>query len=77
MYVTFTNTTDKPRYGLEVVAEGNILYIDSEDLYDSKALHAGSTMTIRMDVSSSFLDYYEANGIIPASVDAIVYAEMN
>lgn len=82
MYVTFTNTTDQPIYGLEVVAalldaDGNILYVEGDSLYGNRALHAGSTMTIRMDVSSSFLDYYEANGLIPASVDAIVYAKTN
>lgn len=82
MYATFTNTSDSPIYGLEVVvalldAEGNILYVESESMYDSKALHAGSTMTVRIDVSSSFIEYYEANGLVPASVDAIAYAELN
>lgn len=80
MYATFTNPTDAPVYDLKVVAalldaEGNILYMDSDSLYN-KALHAGSSMTVRMDVSSSFIEYYEAKGFVPATVDAIAYAEI-
>lgn len=80
MYATFTNTTDKPLYNIEVVAalldaEGNILYVESDTMYN-KALHAGSSMTIRFDVSSSFIEYYEANGFVPVSVDALAYAKV-
>ena len=80
MYATFTNTSDKPLYNIEVVAalldaEGNILYVESDTMYNN-ALHAGSTVTVRFDVSSSFIEYYEANGFVPVSVDALAYAKV-
>lgn len=80
MYATFTNPTDNPIYNFKVVAalldaEGNILYVDGDSLYN-QALHGGSSITVRMDVSSSFIEYYEANGFAPATVDAIAYAEI-
>lgn len=79
MYVNYTNNTDQPIWGVEAVmalldAEGNILYMDNDNLYDSRALMPGSSMMIRIDINSSFIEYYEANGLTPASVDAIVYA---
>ena len=78
MYATVTNDTDKPLYGIRVVlalldAEGNILNIDDESMYDDKALTPGSSMIVRKSISSTFMDYYKANGIVPASVDAIAY----
>ena len=78
MYATVTNNTDKPLYGIRVVlalldAEGNILDIEDENMYDDKALTPGSSMIVRKDISSTFMDYYKANGIVPASVDAIAY----
>ena len=54
-------------------AEGNILDIEDENMYDDKALTPGSSMIVRKDISSTFMDYYKANGIVPASVDAIAY----
>lgn len=81
MYVTFTNTSDVPVYNLAVVAalldaEGNILYVSDDSMY-SKALHSGSSITVRMDVNSSFIEYFEANGFVPVAVDAVAYAEIN
>lgn len=78
MYATVTNNTENPLYSIEVVfalldAEGNILNIDSKALYDELALMPGSSMIVRKDISSSFMEYYEANGIVPAAVDAIAY----
>ena len=77
MYATVTNNTDKPIYGIQVVlvlldAEGNILDIEDESMYDNKALTPGSSMIVRKDISSD-MDYFKANGIVPASVDAIAY----
>ncbi len=78
MYATVTNNTDKPIYGIRVVlvlldAEGNILDIEDESMYDNKALTPGSSMIVRKDIPSAHMDYFKANGIVPASVDAIAY----
>ncbi len=78
MMATVTNNTDAPLYKIEVVlalldAEGNILYIDSKDMYSELALMPGSSMIVRKEISSAFMEYFEANGIVPASVDAIAY----
>ena len=79
MYAVVTNNTDDVVYNLEVVlalldAEGNILYIDGHDLYSSVGVNPGAAVTFRLDISSSFIEYFDANGIVPVSVDAIAYA---
>ena len=81
MYATFTNDTDEPVYGIEIVlalldAEGNILYMDDAGMYNDKAVMPGSSITVRADVSSSFIEYFEKNGLTPASVDAIAYVDI-
>lgn len=81
MYAAVQNNTDMILYDIEVVlalldSEGNILYIDSHDLYDDTGLAPGSKIMIRKDISSSFMDYFETNGIVPASVDAIAFVEL-
>lgn len=81
MYATVTNNTDEPIYGIKVVlalldAEGNILDIEDEYMYDNKALTPGSSMIIRKDISSSYMEYYAAKGIVPVSVDAIAYVNV-
>ena len=81
MYATVTNDTDRPIYDIEVVLvllddEGNILCMEEENLYDSKALTPGSSMIIRKSVNSSFKEYFEKNGITPARVDAIAFVNI-
>lgn len=81
MYATFTNDTDQPVYDITVVlalldAEGNILYMDDSTMYSDKAVMPGSSITIRKDVSSSFIEYFEKNGLTPVSVDAIAYVNV-
>lgn len=78
MYATVTNNTDDIVYNVAVVlalldAEGNILYIDNHSLYTTLGINPGSTVTIREDISSSFMDYFEANDYAPAKVDALAY----
>ncbi len=78
MYATITNNTDKASYNISVVlalldADGNILHIEDDSLYSDKALAPGSSIIIRKDISSMYMDYFAANGLIPASVDAIAY----
>ncbi|MBE5782707.1 MAG: hypothetical protein E7329_05245 [Clostridiales bacterium] len=81
MYAEVTNHTDAPLYDISVVlalldAEGNILYMDDDSLYSEKALAPGSTLFFRKDISSEFMDYFAANNLVPASVDAIAYVEI-
>ena len=81
MYTTVTNDTEEPVYGIEVVlalldAEGNILFMDSENLYNDVALMPGSSITIRKDVSSSFIEYFEKNGLVPTTVEAIAFVDI-
>jgi len=78
MYATVTNNTEEPLYDISVVfaltdAEGNILYMDDDYLYSDRALTPGSSMIIRKDISSSFIEYFEANSTTPAAVDALAY----
>lgn len=82
MYATITNDTDEPLYDISVVmalldAEGNILDIEDDSLYSERALMLGSSIIIRKEISSSFLDYYKEHGLVPASVDAIAYVNIN
>lgn len=78
MYATVTNDTDDIVYDVEVVlalldAEGNILCVDSHNLYSTLGINPGSTVTVREDIGSSFMEYFELNGKVPATVDAIAY----
>lgn len=78
MYAQITNSTDQILYDIEVVlalldTDGNILYIADDYLYSERALMPGSSMMIRKDIPSDFMEYFEANGITPAAVDAIAY----
>lgn len=80
VYVTFTNTTDETRYDFYISsalhdAEGNLIFVETQCASDV-ALHPGSTVTVKMYVDKEFVEYYEENGIEPASVDAMVYYEV-
>lgn len=76
IYVTFTNTTDTPRYDFYVTAalydaEGELIFVDS-NILSSIAVHPGATLTVRMYIDSSMIEEYWANDIVPTSIDAIV-----
>lgn len=78
LYATVNNPTEEVQYDVEVVfalldAEGNIICIDSKSLYDEVGIMPGQSLMIRLDISSSFIDYYDAKGIVPVSVDALAY----
>jgi len=80
MYVTVTNDTDEPIYDINVVvvlldAEGNILHLEDDSLYEC-AIAPGSTVIIRKEIYSNYMEYFEANGLVPASTDAIAYYEV-
>jgi len=81
MYATVTNNTDEPLYDVEVVlvlldADGNILYMSDADMYSDKAIMPGSSIQIKEYVDSDFIDWYETEGIQPASVDAIAFVNV-
>lgn len=81
MYATITNDTAEPIFGITAVlvlldAEGNILYVDDAGMYSDKGIMPGSSIIVRLAVSSSFIDAYEKNGSTPASVDAIAYVNV-
>ena len=82
MYATVTNDTDKPIYDITVVlalldADGNILDIEDDSLYGDRALAPGSSIIIRKDIPSSFMDYYKEKGFVPTTVDAIAYVNVD
>lgn len=81
MYATATNNTEEVLFDISVVfalldAEGNILYMDEDNLYSDRGLMPGSSIVFRKDIPSSFMEYFETNELIPVSVDAIVYVEV-
>ena len=78
MYATVTNDTDETVYGLAVVfalldADNNVLYVEREGLSSSIGVAPGSKVVMKVDVPNSFMDYYNANNIVPTTVDAIAY----
>lgn len=80
MYATVTNDTDAPVYKIEIVlalldADGKILYMDEDSMYN-KGLMPGSSIVVRVDVSSSFIELFEKEGLTPASVDAIAFTRI-
>lgn len=82
MYAVVTNNTNEPLYDISVVlalldASGNILFVDDASMYSDKALMPGSSMTVRKDVDSKFIEYFTKNGIKPSVVDAIAFVEIS
>ena len=73
-YMSAEGETDSMEFEYE--AKGNILYMDDANMYDDKAVMPGSSIIIRKDVSSSFIEYFEQKGLVPASVDAIAYVNI-
>jgi len=80
LYATITNDTTEPIYDVSVAialldAEGNILHIDDSTLYEC-AIMPGSSVTVRKEIYSQYMEYFKANGLVPASTDAIAYYEV-
>ena len=76
VYVTFTNTLDKPLYDFYIVAalhdaDGNLIIVDSSSL-SNVAVHPGCTVTAKLYVDRDLMEHYAKNGIVPESVDAMV-----
>ena len=80
MYATVTNNTDDVVYNISTVFallddEGQILYIDEDSLYSSHGLTPGSSIVIKQEIPSSFMDYFTAKGINPTVLDVIAYVD--
>lgn len=82
LYATVTNPTEDILYNVEVVfalldAEGNIIYIDSKELYSEVGIMPGQSVMIRKEISSTFMEYFDSKGIVPVAVDALAYVLMD
>ena len=75
---TVTNDADQNVFDLTIVRallddKGNIMYIDSDNMYSYKALTPGSSIIVRRPMNTSFRDYLDEKGYKAASVDCIAY----
>lgn len=75
---TVTNDADQNVFDLTIVRallddKGNIMYIDSDNMYSYKALTPGSSIIVRRPINTSFRDYLDEKGYKAASVDCIAY----
>lgn len=82
LYATVTNPTEEIMYNVEVVfalldAEGNIIYVESKELYSEVGVMPGQSVMLRKEISSTFMEYFETKGIVPAAVDALAYVVMD
>lgn len=80
LYATVENNQTEPIYNIAVVAalldaDGKVLYIDDSSAY-SMAIMPGSSVRFRMDVPSSFTEYFKAHDVTPASADAIAFIKV-
>jgi len=81
MSALVTNDTDEPVYNITVLLvlldnEENILYMESTGLGRNTAIMPGSSVMFRVEVSSSFKEYFKNEGLIPMVVDAIAYTNI-
>ena len=79
MKVTVTNEADVPLGGIQAIlvlvdADGNLLDVDTEDLYRNE-LGAHSSITLVSSVDDRVKKYYEANGLEPVAVEAYAWVE--
>jgi hypothetical protein len=79
MSATVVNDTGEPMPGITVVfvledEDGNPLDVSTQTLY-RHILGADSTITLVTSVDSKLIEYLQANGITPASVEAVAWAE--
>ncbi len=77
-YITTTNDTEDPVYGLDVVAafydsNDELIFVCPSGLGSDTALEPGSSLTFKLSISSAVVDYLAENNITPKYVDAIVY----
>lgn len=78
MTTTVTNDLDQTVFDLAIArvlldAKGNILYMDSDNMYSYKGLTSGSSIVVRRQLNSNFEAYFEEMGYTPAAVEGFAY----
>lgn len=81
VFVTFTNLTDELLHDFETVValydeEGYLIYSESNTNYDV-SVHPGSTITVKIDISSTLVEYLGNHDITPTSVEVLTYVEID
>lgn len=79
MRATVINESENPVAGIQTVlvlvdADGNLLDIDTQDLYRNE-LGANSSITLVSTVDDRTKKFYEAKGFTPATVEAYAWVE--
>ena len=82
MYTEITNTTDEVIYDVSLVSallddQGNILYMEDKSFYNDMGIMPGSSIVVRLEIPSSFVELYEANALKPTVVDSIAYVDID
>lgn len=79
-YITTTLTNDADQTIFDIVLvrallddAGNILYIDSDNMYAAKGLTPGSSIVVRKAVNRNSRDYLAEKGYVPTRVESIGY----
>ena len=75
---TVTNELDQTVFDLAIFrvlldAKGNILYMDSDNMYSYKGLCPGSSIVLRRPLNNNFEPYFEEMGYTPATVEGCAY----
>jgi len=81
MKVAVTNTSDEFVPGITTIialedAEGKVIWLREEALFNYE-LGPNSTIKLTGSIDSDALAYFEANGIVPTTVEAFAYAEID
>ena len=81
MKAAITNTTDEFLPGINVIiamedAEGKVIWMREESLYNYE-LGPNSTIKLTGSIDSDALEYFTSAGIVPTTVEAYAYVEIN
>lgn len=81
MKAEITNTTDEFLPGINVIiamedAEGKVIWLREESLYNYE-LGPNSTIKLTGSIDSDALEYFTSAGIVPTTVEAYAYVEIN
>jgi len=81
LYVTFTNSTEDMLQNLYASVAllddaGTLLFATGSELKDI-SVHSGSTITVRFEVESKFVEYYTKNNLEPTTIDALMFYKAN
>lgn len=81
MKAAITNTTEEFLPGINVIiamedAEGKVIWLREESLYNYE-LGPNSTIKLTGSIDSDALEYFTSAGIVPTTVEAYAYVEIN